>query len=170
MDKFRKIDLIDVEMAKEEIDRFEKGLERRIRRMQNTRKDDSVPLIRDKGHRLSVLMRDVYMWHRRDYEESLTRYDIVDKNESKTQSEDHTLAWREIISIVHPRDGYLFGLIYSAQEIVDDFHGNLVQKLDELIDLFEKMPHDQRDYGPSQLALSEAVFYCLATDLSDEDI
>lgn len=138
--------------------------------MENTGKADTVPLIRDKGHKLSGLMRDVYMRHRKDYEESLRRYDIVDKDESRTHNEEHTLAWGEISSIVHPRDGYLFGLIYKAQEITDDCRTHLVEKLDELIDRVEKIPDNKTDYGPSELALSEAVFYCLATDLIHEDL
>ena len=72
-----------------EIDRFEKGLERHIHRLKTTEKDDTVPLIRAKGQKLCVLMRDVYIWHRRDYEESLRRYDIVDNDESRTHSEEH---------------------------------------------------------------------------------
>ena len=60
MENFREMDLIDAERAKEEIDRFEKGLEQRVRQMEN---DDSVPLPRDKGHEVSALMREVYMWH-----------------------------------------------------------------------------------------------------------
>ena len=53
MESFREMNLIDVEMAKEEINRFEKGLEQRVRQMENARKDDSAPLIRDKGHEVA---------------------------------------------------------------------------------------------------------------------
>jgi hypothetical protein len=60
-------------MAKEEIDRFEKGLKQRVGRMEIIGKDDSVPLIRDKGYNLSALTRDVYTWHRWDYENNLRK-------------------------------------------------------------------------------------------------
>ena len=65
-------------------------------------KDDSAPLIRDKGHEVSALMREVFRWHRKDYEEALRKYDIVDMDESRKYSEEQTLVWREISSIVHP--------------------------------------------------------------------
>ena len=38
MESFREMDLIDVEMAKEEIDRFEKGLEQRVRQMESRKR------------------------------------------------------------------------------------------------------------------------------------
>ena len=63
MDNFRKMDIIDAGMAKEEIDRFEKGLEQRAGRMEMKGKNDSVSLIRDKGYKLSVLINDVYEWN-----------------------------------------------------------------------------------------------------------
>ena len=99
IENFREMHLIDVEMAKEEIDRFEKGLEQRVRQMEN---DDSVLLIRNKGHEVSALMREVYMWYQRDNEEALRKCDIVDIGESRKYSEEHTLVCREISSIVHP--------------------------------------------------------------------
>lgn len=66
MDNFRKMDIIDVEMAKEEIDRFVEDLERRVGRMEMKGTDDWALLIRDKGYKLSALMKDVYEWHRCD--------------------------------------------------------------------------------------------------------
>ena len=62
MDNFRKMDIIDVGMAKDENNRFEKGLEQRVGRMEMKGKNDSVSLIRDKGYKLSVLIKDVYEW------------------------------------------------------------------------------------------------------------
>ena len=60
MDNFRKMDIIDVGMAKEEIDRFENSLEQRVGRMEMKGENNSVSLIKDKGYKLSVLMKDVY--------------------------------------------------------------------------------------------------------------
>ena len=168
MDNFRKMDIIDVEMAKEEIDRFVKGLERRVGRMEMKVTDDLAPLIRDKGYKLSALMNDVYEWHRCDYESRLRKYDIVDKDVSRTRSEEQTIAWREISSIVYPRNVELFDLIDNSQEIIDDCDVDLIERMNELADRVEKMPH-KTEYSPRQLATSETVFYCLPTDFSDDE-
>lgn len=61
----------------------------------------------------------------------------------------------------------MFDLIDSSQEIIDDWDVDLVEKLDELADCVEKI-RDKTDYSPRRLALSEAVFYCLATDFTDD--
>lgn len=168
MDNFRKIGIIDVEMAKGEIDRFEKGLEQRVGRMERIGPNDLVPLIRDKGYKLSALMKDVYEWHRCDYEKKLRKYDIGDKDVSRTRTDEQTLMWREISSIVYLRNVDLFDLIDSSQEIIDDCDVDLVEKLDELADRVEKVRH-KTEYSPRRLAISETVFYCLATDFTDDD-
>ena len=168
MDNFRTMDIIDVGMAKEEIDRFEKGLERRVGRMEMKGKDDLAPLIRDKGYKLSALMKGVYEWHRCDYETRLRKYDIVDKDVSRTRSDEQTLAWREISSIVYPRNVDLFDLIDNSQEIIDDCDVDLIERMDELAERVEKVLH-KTEYSPHRLASSETVFYCLATDFGDDE-
>ena len=83
-------------------------------------------------------------------------------------SEEQTLTWREISSIVYPRNVELFDLIDNSQEIIDDCDVDLIERMDELADRVEKVLH-KTEYNPRQLASSETVFYCLATDFSDDE-
>ena len=83
-------------------------------------------------------------------------------------SEEQTLTWREISSIVYPRNVELFDLIDNSQEIIDDCDVDLIERMNELADRVEKMPH-KTEYSPRQLATSETVFYCLPTDFSDDE-
>lgn len=82
------MDIIDVEMVKEEIDCFVKGLEWCIGWMEMKVIDDLVLLIRDKGYKFFVLMKDVYEWYWCDYELRLRKYDIVDKDVLRIYSEE----------------------------------------------------------------------------------